>query len=169
MGTTADHQSVSALPPLAAGPHQRRLDRIAVIATFGGLLFGYDTGVINGALGPMSEPGALDLSPMQQGVVTSSLLIGAAAGAIIGGRCSDRWGRRRTILAMAVLFFIGALGCVLAPTAGVTAFAASAAWRTKRRSEPPCVGSSSRSKTARPCWAKMRSATRSEMWEKCSW
>jgi hypothetical protein len=33
--------------------------------------------VINGALGPMSEPGALDLSPMEQGVVTSSLLIGA--------------------------------------------------------------------------------------------
>ena len=107
------------LPPLTSGKHSRFLDKLVVVATFGGLLFGYDTGVINGALGPMSEPGALDLSPMEQGVVTSSLLIGAAVGAIIGGRCSDRWGRRRTILAMAVLFFIGALGCVLAPSAGV--------------------------------------------------
>jgi len=107
------------LPPLTSGKHSRFLDKLVVIATFGGLLFGYDTGVINGALGPMSESGALDLSPMEQGVVTSSLLIGAAVGAIIGGRCSDRWGRRRTILAMAVLFFIGALGCVLAPSAGV--------------------------------------------------
>ncbi len=106
------------LPPLTKGPHSRFLDRLVVIATFGGLLFGYDTGVINGALGPMSEPDALDLSPVEQGVVTSSLLIGAAVGALVGGRCSDRWGRRRTILAMAVLFFIGAVGCVLSPTAG---------------------------------------------------
>lgn len=109
----------AALPPLTRGPHSRFLDRLVVIATFGGLLFGYDTGVINGALAPMSEPDQLDLTPLTQGVVTSSLLIGAAIGALVAGRASDSWGRRRTIVGLAVLFFLGAVGCVAAPTAEV--------------------------------------------------
>lgn len=109
----------TALPPLTRGPHSRFLDRLVVIATLGGLLFGYDTGVINGALAPMSEPGQLGLTPLTQGMVTSSLLFGAAIGALIAGRCSDRWGRRRTIVGLAVLFFLGAVGCVAAPAAEI--------------------------------------------------
>ncbi|MEU4465897.1 sugar porter family MFS transporter [Streptomyces sp. NPDC024017] len=95
----------------------RRLRIITIIATFGGLLFGYDTGVINGALPYMTED--LGLTPVTEGMVTSSLLLGAALGAVTGGRLSDARGRRRAILLLAVLFFIGALGCTLAPTTGV--------------------------------------------------
>jgi sugar porter (SP) family MFS transporter len=95
---------------------------VAVVATFGGLLFGYDTGVLNGALSLMVEPGALSatgLTPLQEGFITFSLLIGAAVGAFLGGRLSDSMGRRRNILLLAVLFFVGAVGCVVAPGYGV--------------------------------------------------
>ncbi|MEM1505202.1 sugar porter family MFS transporter [Domibacillus sp. 8LH] len=89
------------------------LTTIIVISTFGGLLFGYDTGVINGALPFMSE--ALGLNSFTEGLVASSLLFGAALGAVVGGRLSDHNGRRKNILYLAVFFFIGALGCTLAP------------------------------------------------------
>lgn len=101
------------LPPLGRGAYSRRLALIAVIATFGGLLFGYDTGVTNGSLSFMVDYFGLD--PAQEGLITFSLLIGAALGALGGGRLSDVIGRRKAILILAVLFFIGAIGCVLAP------------------------------------------------------
>jgi major inositol transporter-like SP family MFS transporter len=97
-------------------PH-RRLGLIALIATLGGLLFGYDTGVINGALEPMSVE--LGLTALTEGVVTSSLLFAAAIGAITGGRLADAVGRRGTIRLLAVLFLVGALVCVVAPSFGV--------------------------------------------------
>ena len=105
--------STVALPPLRPGPHQRRLDLIAVVATMGGLLFGYDTGVINGALEPMKAD--LGLTTVTEGLVTATLLVGAALGALIGGRMNDRLGRKRTLTIVAVLFFLGTLGGVFAP------------------------------------------------------
>ncbi|MET9760706.1 sugar porter family MFS transporter [Streptomyces sp. NPDC006372] len=103
----------------SASPHvYRRLRTITVIATFGGLLFGYDTGVISGALPFMAlspEEGGLGLTPLTEGIVASSLVLGAAFGALFGGRLCDRHGRRRTILGLALLFFVGALGTALAP------------------------------------------------------
>jgi major inositol transporter-like SP family MFS transporter len=105
------------LPPLTSGPHVRRLRTVAFVATLGGLLFGYDTGVINGALEPMSEE--LGLTALTEGVVTSALLFAAAVGAVTGGRLADAWGRRRTIQVLAALFLVGALLCVVAPNVGV--------------------------------------------------
>jgi MFS transporter, SP family, major inositol transporter len=115
-GAAASHS----LPPDRPGPHSKRLGLIAVIATFGGLLFGYDTGVINGALEPMKQ--GLGLTPFKIGVVAAILLLGAAVGAAIGGRLSDRWGRRHNILMLAFVFFIGTMGCVLSPNFYVLAF-----------------------------------------------
>ncbi|MCT9143171.1 sugar porter family MFS transporter [Streptomyces violarus] len=123
MDVRDDTTPASAPAPATGGADEtppavsRRLRMITIIATFGGLLFGYDTGVINGALPYMTDD--LGLTPVTEGMVTSSLLLGAALGAVTGGRLSDARGRRRNILLLAVLFFVGALGCTLAPTTEV--------------------------------------------------
>lgn len=116
--SNTDHTQVlggsrRALPPLTPGPYRKRLGIVALVATFGGLLFGYDTSVLNGALNPMSLE--LHLNAFTEGVVTSSLLFGAAIGAIGGGRLSDAWGRRKVIILLSALFFVGALVCVFTP------------------------------------------------------
>lgn len=72
------------LDGLGKAPHVKTLGVVAIVATLGGLLFGYDTGVINGALEPMSKE--LGLTTISEGVATSSLLFGAAIGAFLGGR-----------------------------------------------------------------------------------
>src|SRR5215213_6674878 len=103
----------STLPPLTPGPHRKRIGLISVVACLGGLLFGYDTGVSNGAEGPMQAE--LGLSDLQLGVVISSLVFAAALGALIGGKISDAIGRRTTIIVLAVLFFVGVLVAVFSP------------------------------------------------------
>jgi major inositol transporter-like SP family MFS transporter len=89
------------------------LSTIVLVSTFGGLLFGYDTGVINGALPYLSDD--FNLSSLTEGVITSVLLLGAAIGAVFGGRLSDRIGRRKSIFLLSILFFISTIGCTLAP------------------------------------------------------
>ncbi|QRZ61480.1 sugar porter family MFS transporter [Rothia sp. ZJ932] len=105
------------LPPLTRGPHSKRLGQVAVVATLGGLLFGYDTGVINGALEPMSAE--LGLTEQSIGLVTATLLLGAALGALTIGYLSDSIGRKKTILLLAIIFFLGAVLCAVAPNLSI--------------------------------------------------
>ncbi|MDA1478388.1 sugar porter family MFS transporter [Bacillus changyiensis] len=97
------------------GKQKSFLGTIILVSTFGGLLFGYDTGVINGALPYMAERDQLNLNAFTEGLVTSILLLGAALGAVLGGRLSDYIGRRKNIIILAVLFFFATLGCSFAP------------------------------------------------------
>lgn len=83
----------------------------------GGLLFGYDTGVISGAI--LFIKADLGLNAFYQGLVVSSLLLGAMAGAGVAGPLSDRLGRRRIIIIAAVVFSVGAIGAALTPNVGV--------------------------------------------------
>ncbi|WKG01634.1 sugar porter family MFS transporter [Mycolicibacterium sp. HK-90] len=98
--------------------HGKFLARLTAIATLGGLLFGYDTGVISGALLYMKDD--LALSAFGEATVVSSLLFpGAAFGALFGGRVADRIGRKRSLMVCAVLFLAGAIACALAPNVQV--------------------------------------------------
>lgn len=100
----------------------KRLFTVRTIATLGGLLFGYDTGVISGALPFLAKgasEGGLGLSAFRQSIVTTSLTLGAAFGAVIGGRLSDRYGRKKNIMTVAVIFLLAALGCALSPNYAV--------------------------------------------------
>lgn len=109
---------------IAAGGKRRGPLVIAGIATMGSFLFGYDTGVIAGALPYMhlpAEAGGLELTAVEEGVVTSLLAFGAAFGALVGGQINDRFGRRKAILALAIVFVIGTVGCTLAPSVAVMA------------------------------------------------
>jgi MFS transporter, SP family, galactose:H+ symporter len=86
----------------------------AAFAALGGLLFGYDTGVISGALLFIRTQFAL--STPQQGLVVSVVLVGAAVGALSGGHLADIFGRRLMLLVTAVIFVVGALVCAAAPS-----------------------------------------------------
>lgn len=87
---------------------------MAAITALGGLLFGYDTGVVSGALLFLKDDFP-HISSVQKELVTSFLLAGAAMGAIGAGRVSDRIGRQRTILITAAVFMIGVLAAAFSP------------------------------------------------------
>ena len=104
---------------------RRSLGLIALVATLGSLLFGYDTGVISGALPYMHLPraaGGLALTTWEEGLVGTFLCVGAAIGASSGGKLSDRYGRRHNITMLAMVFFFGALGCTFSPNIWVLYF-----------------------------------------------
>jgi sugar porter (SP) family MFS transporter len=85
---------------------------VAAIAALSGLLFGYDTGVISGALLFMREQ--FHLTPAGEGLVVSSVLFGAAFSCFLSGRLTDYFGRKKVILATALLFGIGSVVTAMA-------------------------------------------------------
>ena len=91
---------------------------VCLVAALGGLLFGYDTGVINGAIGPLKAHFALDAK--WTGWAMGCALVGCAIGAGAAGVLSDRFGRKKVLIISAVLFFISAVGTAVPRT--ITAF-----------------------------------------------
>ena len=84
---------------------------VCMVAALGGLLFGYDTGVINGAIGPLKAHFVLDAN--WAGWATGCALVGCAIGAAIAGVLSDWLGRKKVLILSAILFFISAVGTAL--------------------------------------------------------
>lgn len=108
--------------PQKHSPESRFVAKVAIVATMGALAFGYDTGVISGALPFMSRPasdGGLGLTALTEGLVTSALVFGAAFGSIISGHFSDKYGRRATLMGLAILFTFGVAGTALAPSVAI--------------------------------------------------
>jgi len=89
---------------------------IAAIAATGGFLFGFDAGVISGAVNFLQDPNGWGLSDSQIEWVTTGVLIGAILGAGFSGRITDILGRKKVILAAAVIFCGGALYTGMAPS-----------------------------------------------------
>ncbi|MDX6698601.1 MAG: hypothetical protein QOE65_1998 [Solirubrobacteraceae bacterium] len=87
---------------------------VAVVAALGGFLFGYDTGVISGALLFIKQDFG-GLSSFLQGAVVSGLLLGATLGALVAGRMADSLGRRPTIIVAAVTFVVGIVVVLVSP------------------------------------------------------
>src|SRR5215470_3353505 len=86
--------------------------RSVVVASLGGLLFGFDTAVISGTTRALSE--VYQLSPNTLGFSVSAALWGTIFGAMLAGIPGERFGRRDSLRVMAILYLISALGCALA-------------------------------------------------------
>ena len=89
---------------------------VAAVAAVGGMLFGYDIGVISGAENLLKS--TFKLSSTTEEIAVAAVLVGAAIGGIIGGRLADKFSRRYTLLAMAILYGVSAILTALSPNLG---------------------------------------------------
>lgn len=85
---------------------------MAIVAATGGLLFGFDTGVISGALPFLKEYWHLADADVEW--ITTTVLVGAIIGAIVSGKLADYLGRKKMIIINAIIFITGAFGCAYA-------------------------------------------------------
>jgi len=85
---------------------------VTAVAALGGLLFGFDTAIISGALPFLRQE--FELSSIMQGWVVSSIILGCGAGALVAGRLSDPFGRKNLLIACAALFAISGIGTGIA-------------------------------------------------------
>jgi MFS transporter, SP family, galactose:H+ symporter len=111
---TAINTQPTADSPLSEIPEERlrKVRGWGLIITIGSFLFGFDTGVVSGALLFIREDFALDA--VEQGAVVSVLLLGAIFGALFAGRVADRFGRKATLGILAVVFAVGIAVAALA-------------------------------------------------------
>ncbi len=86
---------------------------VALVSAISGLLYGYDTGIISGALLQISDEFGIGNGWEQ--VIAASILAGAVIGALVCSRLSERRGRRSTLLIVAAVFVVGAIGASVAP------------------------------------------------------
>jgi SP family arabinose:H+ symporter-like MFS transporter len=84
---------------------------VSIVSALGGLLFGFDTAVVSGAVGFMEEH--FDLSKLQVGWAVSSLIIGCIVGAAMSGILGDRFGRKKVLISAAILFIISSIGTAI--------------------------------------------------------
>ena len=86
---------------------------IVCAVSLGGLLFGFDAGVISGCEEAIQDE--FKLAPFWHGLVVAGALIGTVFGALVAGRMCDRFGRKPTLVWMGILFLISAAGCAVTP------------------------------------------------------
>src|ERR1700727_2020861 len=117
-GTMTGADEPTAAAPLPPGVVRRHVLLGAAITALGGLLFGYDTGVISGALLFIGKD-FHGLTSFDKELLTSILLIGALIGALVAGRVADAIGRRPTVLITAAVFVGGVMLAAFSPSYGV--------------------------------------------------
>jgi SP family galactose:H+ symporter-like MFS transporter len=113
VSATASRMPPAMQPPASDQKVTPWLAVVLVVVLFSGGLFGYDQGVISGALHGIKQ--TFSLSPLVVEVVTSWVTLGALIGALVSGELADRLGRKRTVLIAGAMFTLGALVQALAP------------------------------------------------------
>jgi sugar porter (SP) family MFS transporter len=103
--------------PIQEAENTRLIVLISCVATIGGFLFGFDSGVINGTVDGLKL--AFHSTSAELGFEVASMLLGCALGAFSAGRLGDRWGRRTVLLIASLMFLLSALGAGFATSSAV--------------------------------------------------